>query len=140
MEGRSACILLVDDEETVLEVGALMLERMGYQVLLARTSSEAVDIYRANKDGIDLVLLDLNLPGERGAETFKRIRRINPDAKVILSTGFSKNQEILDLLNQGCRGMIQKPFGLKELAKQVALVLGYKPSQKSRSSMIAQPN
>lgn len=124
MEGRSACILLVDDEETVLEVGVMMLERMGYQVLLARTSSEAVDIYRANRDGIDLVLLDLNLPGERGTDTFKRIREINSDAKVILSTGFCRNQEILDLLNQGCRGMIQKPFGLKELSQKVGLVLG----------------
>ena len=123
MVGRSVCILLVDDEETVLEVGVKMLERMGYQVLEARSSAEAVEVYRANKDGIDLVLLDLNLSGESGADTFKRIQEIDPNVKVVLSTGCSENQEILDIMNHGCRGMIQKPFGLKALAEKIGLPL-----------------
>ena len=123
MSGRSACILLVDDEEMVLDVEVMMLERMGYQVLQARSSSEAVDVYRANKDGIDLVLLDLNLPGEGGADTFNRIREIDPNAKVVLSTGYGENQEILELLNHGCRGVIQKPFSLQGLSKKVVEAL-----------------
>jgi two-component system, cell cycle sensor histidine kinase and response regulator CckA len=123
MEGRSVCILLVDDEETVLEVGVMMLERLGYQVLGARSSAEAVEVYRANKDGIDLVLLDLNLSGESGADTFKRIQEIDPNVKVVLSTGCSENQEILDIMNHGCRGMIQKPFGLRALAEKIGLAL-----------------
>jgi DNA-binding NarL/FixJ family response regulator len=68
-------------------------------------------VYRANKDGIDLVLLDLNLSGESGADTFKEIQEIDPNVKVVLSTGCSENQEILDIMNHGCRGMIQKPSG-----------------------------
>ena len=123
MEGRSVCILLVDDEETVLEVGVMMLERLGYQVLGARSSAEAVEVYRANKDGIDLVLLDLNLSGESGADTFRRFQEIDPNVKVVLSTGCSENQEILDIMNHGCRGMIQKPFGLKALAEKIGLAL-----------------
>ncbi|MFO7709835.1 MAG: response regulator [Desulfobacterales bacterium] len=123
MDNRSVCILLVDDEEVVLDVGMMMLERMGYQVLGARNSSEAVEAYRANKDGIDLVLLDYNLSGESGADTFKKIRAIDPNAKVVLSTGSSENQEILDIMHLGCRGMIQKPFGLKLLAEKIDLAL-----------------
>ena len=123
MEGRSVCILLVDDDEVVLDVGVMMLERMGYQVLKARTSSEAVEVYSGNKGGIDLVLLDINLSGESGADTFKRIQEIDPNVKVVLSTGCSENQEILDIMNHGCRGMIQKPFGLKALAEKIGLAL-----------------
>ena len=123
MEGRSVCILLVDDEEFVLEVGVMMLERMGYQALWAKNSAQAVEVYRANKDGIDLVLLDLNLSGESGADTFRRIQEINPNVKVVLSTGCSENQEILDIMNHGCRGIIQKPFGLKALAEKIGLAL-----------------
>lgn len=123
MEGRSVCILLVDDEETVMEVGVMMLERMGYQVLGARSSAEAVEVYRANKDGIDLVLLDLNLSGESGADTFKRLQEIDPNVKVVLSTGCSENQEILDIMKHGCRGMIQKPFGLKALIEKIGVAL-----------------
>jgi DNA-binding NtrC family response regulator len=123
MDGRSVCILLVDDEEAVLEVGVMMLERMGYQVFGARSSSEAVEVYRANKEGIDLVLLDLNLSGESGADTFRRIQEIDPNVKVVLSTGCAENQEILDIMNHGCRGMIQKPFGLKTLVEKISLAL-----------------
>lgn len=123
MGGRSVCVLLVDDDEAVLEVGLMMLQRMGYQVLGARSSTEAVEVYRANKDGIDLVLLDLNLSGESGADTFRRIQEIDPNVKVVLSTGCGENQEIFDIMNHGCRGMIQKPFGLKILAEKIALAL-----------------
>ncbi len=123
MEGRSVCILVVDDEEPVLEVGVMMLERMGYQVLGARSSAEAVEVYRANKDGIDLVLLDLNLSGESGSDTFKKIQEIDPNVKVVLSTGCSENQKILDIMNHGCRGLLQKPFGMKALADKIGLAL-----------------
>ena len=74
MDIRSRCILLVDDEEVVLDVGTMMLERIGYQVFGARNSAEAVEIFKQNENEIDLVLLDLKLPDESGADTFKKIR------------------------------------------------------------------
>jgi len=117
MGSRSRCILLVDDEEVVLDVGTMMLEKIGYQVLGARNSAEAVEIFKQNE--IDLVLLDLKLPDESGAETFKKIRAIDPDARVILSTGYNETQEVFELMDLGCRGMLQKPFSLERLFEKV---------------------
>jgi two-component system, cell cycle sensor histidine kinase and response regulator CckA len=121
MGSRSRCILLVDDEEVVLDVGTMMLEKIGYQVLGARNSAEAVEIFKQNE--IDLVLLDLKLPDESGAETFKKITAIDPDARVILSTGYNETQEVFELINLGCRGMLQKPFSLERLFEKVAEAL-----------------
>jgi two-component system cell cycle sensor histidine kinase/response regulator CckA len=121
--GRSRCILLVDDEEVVLDVGTMMLEKIGYQVLGARNSAEAVEIFKQSGNEIDLVLLDLKLPDESGAETFKKIRAIDPDARVILSTGYNETQEVFELMDLGCRGMLQKPFSLERLFEKVAEAL-----------------
>ena len=123
MGSRSRCILLVDDEEVVLGVGTMMLEKIGYQVLGARNSAEAVEIFKQNGNEIDLVLLDLNLPDESGADTFKKIREIDPDARVILSTGYNETQEVFELMDLGCRGMLQKPFSLERLFEKVAEAL-----------------
>jgi two-component system cell cycle sensor histidine kinase/response regulator CckA len=121
--GRSRCILLVDDEEVVLDVGTMMLEKIGYQVLGARNSAEAVEIFKQSGNEIDLVLLDLKLPDESGAETFKKIRAIDPDARVILSTGYNETQEVFELMDLGCRGMLQKPFSLERLFEKIAEAL-----------------
>ena len=123
MDKGSVCILVVDDEELVLDIELKILERMGYHVLGARSGAEAVAIYRENRESIDLVLLDYNFSGESGADVFKRIREINPNARVILSTGCNENQEILDLMNLGCRGFMQKPFRLDTLAEKINSVL-----------------
>jgi DNA-binding NtrC family response regulator len=123
VDGRSVCILLVDDEEMVLDVGRMMLERMGYQVIAARGSAEAVGIYAECGVGIDLVLLDYRLPDGNGGEAFRKIREINPEAKVVLSTGSSEDEEILDLMKRGCRGMIQKPFGIAKLTEKIGAAL-----------------
>jgi two-component system cell cycle sensor histidine kinase/response regulator CckA len=119
MDSGSVCILVVDDEEFVLDVGTRVLIRMGYRVLGARSGVEAVATYQENKEGIDLVLLDYNLSGEKGADVFKSIRKINPNAAVVITTGFGENQEILELMNLGCRGFIQKPYGLDALAEKI---------------------
>ena len=120
MGSRSSCILLVDDEEVILDVGTMMLEKIGYQVLGAKNSAEAVEIFKRSGNEIDLVLLDLKLPDESGAETFKKIRAIDPDARVILSTGYNETQEVSELIDLGCRGMLQKPFSLEKLFEAVA--------------------
>jgi CheY-like chemotaxis protein len=117
------CILLVDDEEVVLDIGMMMIEKLGYKALGARSSAEAVRIYKEKGKDIDIVLLDLNMPVEGGGETFKKIREIDPVAKVILSTGSVETEEVLELKKLGCRGMLQKPFGLKALAEKIGLAL-----------------
>ena len=114
----------MDDDELVLDVGIQMLEKNGYGAIGARTSDEAVEIYRSNKNNIKLVILDINLPDENGATTFKRIRKINPDAKVILSTGYTESSDIIELMNLGCRSKLQKPYAMTRLTEDVSGALG----------------
>jgi CheY-like chemotaxis protein len=118
------CILLVDDEELVLDVGIQMLKRIGYRVLEARNSAEAIKIYKNNRFDIDLIILDYNLPDENGAETLRKIKDINPDAKVILSTGYIETPEISELLNQGCKSRLQKPYTITTLSTEISGALG----------------
>lgn len=70
-----------------------------------------------------MVLLDYRLPDGSGGETLRKIREINPEAGVLLSTGSSEDEEILDLMKQGCRGMIQKPFGIAKLTEKIGAAL-----------------
>ena len=101
-----------------------MLKRTGYSAIGAKTSDEAVEIYRRNENNIDLVILDINLPDENGVTTFKRIRKINPDAKVILSTGYTESSDIIELMNLGCRSKLQKPYTMSTLTEEVSGALG----------------
>ena len=122
----SGTVLLVDDEEVVLEVGQSLLEAMGYRVLLARDGKEAVWAYGKNQDDIDIVLLDMVMPNMGGGEAYDRMKEINPDVKVLLSSGYSIDGEATDILERGCNGFIQKPFNMNELAKKIGEILDKK--------------
>jgi len=112
-------VLLVDDEEQVLEIGKMMLERLGYQVLTAGGGVEAVETFGTSGSGIDLVVLDMVMPDMGGGETFDRLKEISPDIKVLLSSGYSMNGQAQKILDKGCRGFIQKPFNMIELSHKV---------------------
>jgi CheY-like chemotaxis protein len=86
-------ILLIDDEEMILDVGSAWLTSLGYTVITAATGKEAVDIYRDHGDAIDLVVLDMVMPGMGSGETYDRLKTINPNIKVILSSGYSRGKE-----------------------------------------------
>jgi two-component system cell cycle sensor histidine kinase/response regulator CckA len=116
-------VLLVDDEDIIIEIGQQILETLGYQVLLARGGKEAVDVYSENRDEIDLVILDMVMPDMGGGDTFDNLRKINPDLKVLLSSGYSINGEATEILDRGCNGFIQKPFGLNNLSKKMREIL-----------------
>lgn len=116
-------ILLVDDEELVLDVGVQLLKALGYTVLEAKGGREAVEIYRENKDRIDMVLLDMVMPGMGGGETYDRVKEINPNVKVLLSSGYSIDGQAEEILKRGCSGFIQKPFNMKELSRSVREIL-----------------
>lgn len=108
-------ILIVDDDEAVIMVLKQFLERMEYNVLIAQRGEEAVDIYSDTGSLIDLVILDLSMPGLSGSETFDRLKEINPEVKVILTSGSDIDMEAIDIINRGYQGFIQKPFQLEEL-------------------------
>jgi len=116
-------ILLVDDEKAVLDVTRELLITLGYQVYETGNVEEALEIYTEKKDDIDLVILDMIMPGISGGEAFNRLMEINPEVKVLLSSGYSINGQAQEILDRGCKGFIQKPFQLKELAQSVRAVL-----------------
>ena len=115
----SETVLLVDDEPMVLEVGINMLEKLGYTVLEAKGGREAVKVYEANKDKIDLVILDMIMPDRGGGETYDQMKEIDPTVTVLLSSGYSIDGQATEILERGCNGFIQKPFTVKELSGRI---------------------
>jgi PAS domain S-box-containing protein len=116
-------ILLVDDEKGIAEIGEKLLKKMGYTVFIAGSGKEAIEIYEENKEKIDLVILDLIMPVMGGGETFAQLKKMNPGIKVLLSSGYSLNGQASEILKNGCKGFIQKPFTLRELSQKVRSVL-----------------
>jgi nitrogen-specific signal transduction histidine kinase len=119
----SETILLVDDEPAVLAVSKKILESLGYTVHGAGNGQEAIAFYREMKNDIDLVILDVIMPGLSGSEAFDRIRELNPSVKVILSSGYSLEGQAQQIMDRGCRGFIQKPFDIARLSRKVREVL-----------------
>jgi PAS domain S-box-containing protein len=116
-------VLFVDDQDVVIDVGRSILEELGYTVLLARSGQEAIDIYVQRMGEVDLVILDMIMPGMSGGETYDRLRGIDPGVKVILSSGYSLNGQATGILERGCNGFIQKPFNVSELSKKIREIL-----------------
>jgi PAS domain S-box-containing protein len=116
-------VLLVDDEDLIIDIGEQILKRMGYTVLVARSGREAIAIYSEKKGDIEMVILDMVMPDMSGGETYDRLREINPDIKVLLSSGYSLRGQARDILARGCKGFIQKPFNMKELSHKLREVL-----------------
>jgi len=119
----SETILLVDDEQMIIDVGQMLLNKLGYRVIATRDGKEAIEIYQQHKDEIAVVVLDMVMPGMGGEEVYANIKKINPDVKVLLSSGYSLNGQATELLMRGCNGFIQKPFGMQALSKKIRGVL-----------------
>ena len=119
----SETVLLVDDEEIVVGVGKQMLERLGFSVLTAKNGQEALDIYMDNREAVDLVLLDMIMPGMEAGDTYDKLAAINPAIKVLLSSGYSLDQKAMGILDRGCSGFIQKPFNMQVLQEKIGEIL-----------------
>jgi CheY-like chemotaxis protein len=115
----SGVVLFVDDEEMVLRTGAQMLKKLGYTVLEANSGREAIAIYKEQCDKIDMLILDMIMPNMGGGEVYDKIKQINPEVKVLLSSGYSIDGKATEILNRGCDGFIQKPFSMKELSLKI---------------------
>ena len=116
-------ILLVDDEKMVLYVTVEMLKRLGYKILTAQSGQEALEICKRHKEAIDLIILDMIMPGMSGSETYNLVKNILPDIKVLLSSGYSISGEATEILNRGCQGFIQKPFDVLQLSRKIRDIL-----------------
>ena len=120
----SETILLVDDEEMIIDVGQAMLEHLGYRVVVSRSGEEAVETVKEMGNEIDLVLLDMIMPRMDGGKTFDAIREIRPEMPVILSSGYSIDGQAKKIMDRGCNGFIQKPFGISNLSQKLREILG----------------
>jgi PAS domain S-box-containing protein len=116
-------VLLVDDEDFILKVGSQILQELGYTVMTACSGKEALEIYSANRDKIDVVVLDMIMPGMGGGETYDSIKALKLDVKVLLSSGYSIIGEASAILNRGCQGFIQKPFTIKSFSEKLREIL-----------------
>ncbi|MCP4576552.1 MAG: response regulator [Deltaproteobacteria bacterium] len=119
----SETILLVDDEEMIIDVGQAMLEHLGYRVVASRSGEEAVETVKKMGNKIDLVLLDMIMPGMDGGKTFDSIREIHSEMQVILSSGYSIDGQAKKIMDRGCNGFIQKPFGVSTLSQKLREIL-----------------
>lgn len=117
--GGNESILLVDDEKLLLELGETILSQVGYRVMTAQSGEEALDIYREHKDRLDLVITDLGMPGMGGYKTLKTILEINPQAKVVIASGYMATSHVKTALESGAAGYVAKPFGRMELLTKI---------------------
>ena len=123
LSGGNETILIVDDHETIWDFLIDALQELGYSVLLAENGLDAVEIYESNPGQIDLVLLDMIMPKSGGHQTFMRLKAIDPDVKVLLSSGFVSEQEVADLLDAGACGFLPKPHRLPVVAGEIRRIL-----------------
>ena len=123
LQGGNETILIVDDHENIWDFLIDVLQKLGYCVLLAEDGVDAVEIYQANPEQIDLVLLDMIMPKAGGHQTFYRLKAIDPEVKVLLSSGFVPEEEVQDLLAQGACGFLPKPHRLPVVLKEIRRVL-----------------
>jgi signal transduction histidine kinase/ActR/RegA family two-component response regulator len=118
-------ILLVDDEDMVLFINGEFLESLGYHVLRVKSGEEAICLYQEHCKTIDLVILDMVMPGKNGHETFLELQKIIPQVKVIIATGYTDEAAMQAVLKDGAAGFIRKPFDHTEFSRLIQQVLGH---------------
>lgn len=129
--GGNEVIMVVDDEESIREFTKELLESYGYQVILAEDGQHSIELFRKHKDEVSLVILDLSMPRMGGNEAFQHLRKLKPDIKALLSTGFSQNAKVQEITRTGIAGFIQKPYRGKDLLRMIRRTLDSGANEKS---------
>ena len=117
-------VLLVDDEETIRTMGRRMLERGGFKVVTAVDGLDAVEKFKQHQGKIRLVVLDMTMPHMDGDACFRELRALNPDVKVIMTSGYNEQEIIGRFLGKGLAGFVQKPYTMAELLPKIRESLG----------------
>jgi len=126
-EQRKATVLVVEDEEAVASMATTMLRRAGYHVVVCTNGREAVETYRVDPGGIDLVLLDIVMPEMGGREAFQYLKSIDPEVRLVLTSGYGMTSEVQALLEAGALGFVAKPYRRAELLRVVDSALSMIP-------------
>ncbi len=124
----SETILMVEDHDGLRQSAQEMLEALGYRVLLAANGLDAVQIFRENSDKVDLVILDVVMPGLSGPDTYSKMISIRPDLRVIFTTGYTSEVAHLTSLIDGGAGFLQKPYGQRSIGLKIREVLDRVPA------------
>lgn len=121
-------ILVVDDEEVVRDVAQEMLTELGYIVISACDGVEAVELYENSTEDIDLALIDMIMPKMGGRECFLELKKLNPEIRAVLSTGYGRDGAVQEILDAGMSGFVQKPYRLDQLSAVISATLKGEPS------------
>lgn len=119
----SGVVLVIDDQEALLSVAEDMLDAYGMQVFLASNGLQGVALFEAHHETIDVVLLDLKMPGMSGDEVFTKMKKIDPAVPVIVTSGFGERETLDYFANDQDVVFLQKPYRLKSLIETVTAVL-----------------
>ncbi|KKK57073.1 hypothetical protein LCGC14_3058170, partial [marine sediment metagenome] len=122
ISGGEETVLIIEDEEQIRELAESLLNRYGYSVITATDGEEGLDIYKEQKESIDIILLDLTMPNMSGQIVFERIQSINSDVKVIICSGQS-DEDIREGILSTAGGFLKKPYRVNDLARTVREVL-----------------
>jgi len=123
IEGGNETILLVDDEEAIRELAEDILTRFGYKVLMASDGETALEIYREKKEEINLVILDIIMPGMGGRKCLEELLKMNPKSRIIIASGYFINGPAKEVLKAGAKGFISKPYDMRGMLQTVRKIL-----------------
>jgi CheY-like chemotaxis protein len=118
-EGKQA-ILIVDDERMILSGVRRVVQKLGYEPVIANSGKQAIELFEKRRSEIAFSIVDLIMPHMDGTQVLKRIKQIDPDARVLISSGYSDGQQVGKMLGLGALGVINKPYGLSELSAALA--------------------
>ena len=116
-------ILLIDDEELVIHISEMMLKKLGYKVLKAHSGYEGLKLFEENKSKIDLIISDLEMPKMNGKELMDKLREIDPQIKVMLSSGGLTDADEKIVINTGFNGFLKKPYNMNTLCQKMAEII-----------------
>jgi len=120
-------VLLVDDDETVRQVGRTILQRYGFTVFTAVDGADGVEVFEKHADEIDVVILDMTMPNMNGEEAYRAMCKVRPNVRALLSSGYSEQEATSKFSDAGLAGFIQKPYHAAELTSKLTEVLGERP-------------
>ena len=118
--GRSKTILLIDDDEMVTDISELMLKELGHNVLKAHNGHEGIRLFETNKSRIDLIISDLEMPKMNGWQVLDKLREIDPQIKVMLSSGALTDKDEQSVINEGFSAFLKKPYSLTALDQKMS--------------------
>ena len=116
-------VLVIDDEEIVRNFVARMLDQLGYKIILAASGKEGLTSFKEHHNNIDLVILDIVMPESDGMDCFDGLKKIDPKVKLIITTGYTSDGRVRDILDRGAHCFIQKPYTIDELSKSMAEIM-----------------